>query len=111
MVFKNRVLRNIFGPKRDEVTKDWRNLHNDKISLSVLLTTYYSAYQIKNEMGGTCSMCWAEGGSNRVLVCQREGKISLGRPRHRWNNHFKSILKKLVQKYVGLIAVAQDSDR
>jgi hypothetical protein len=31
MVFENRVLRNIFGPKRDEVTKDWRNMHSSKI--------------------------------------------------------------------------------
>ena len=27
-VFENRVLRSIFGPKRDEVTKEWRTLHN-----------------------------------------------------------------------------------
>jgi hypothetical protein len=28
-VFENRVLRRIFGPKRDEVTRDWRKLHNE----------------------------------------------------------------------------------
>ena len=28
-VFGNRVLRRIFGPKRDDVTKDWRKLHNE----------------------------------------------------------------------------------
>jgi hypothetical protein len=31
-VFKNRVLRRTFGPKRDEVTGDWRRLHNEKIN-------------------------------------------------------------------------------
>ena len=31
-VFKNRVLRRIFGPKRDEVTCDWRKLHNEELS-------------------------------------------------------------------------------
>jgi hypothetical protein len=31
-VFENRVLRRIFGPKRDEVTGDWRKLHNDLYS-------------------------------------------------------------------------------
>jgi hypothetical protein len=31
MVFENRVLRRIFGPKRDEVTGDWRKLHNEEL--------------------------------------------------------------------------------
>jgi hypothetical protein len=30
-VFKNRVLRRIFGPKRDEVTGEWRRLHNEEL--------------------------------------------------------------------------------
>jgi hypothetical protein len=40
-VFENRVLRRIFGPKRDEVTKEWRKLHNEELrdlysSLSII---------------------------------------------------------------------------
>ena len=31
-VFENRVLRKIFGPKRDEVTGEWRKLHNEKLN-------------------------------------------------------------------------------
>jgi hypothetical protein len=31
MVFENRVLRRIFGPRRDEVTRDWRRLHNEEL--------------------------------------------------------------------------------
>jgi hypothetical protein len=31
-VFENRVLRRIFGPKREEVTGDWRKLHNEELS-------------------------------------------------------------------------------
>ena len=30
-VFENRVLRRIFGPKRDEVRREWRNLHNEEL--------------------------------------------------------------------------------
>jgi hypothetical protein len=30
-VFENRMLRIIFGPKRDEVTGDWRKLHNEEL--------------------------------------------------------------------------------
>jgi hypothetical protein len=40
-VFENRVLRRIFGPKRDEVTGEWRKLHNEELhdlpsSLSII---------------------------------------------------------------------------
>jgi hypothetical protein len=31
-VFENRVLRRVFGPKRDEVTGEWRNLHNEELN-------------------------------------------------------------------------------
>jgi hypothetical protein len=37
-VFENRVLRRIFGPKRDEVTGEWRKLHNEE--LRVLFAKY-----------------------------------------------------------------------
>jgi hypothetical protein len=102
MVLKNRVLRNIFGPKRDEVKKGWRIFTMIRFRWGHTVAVRYKLEgrgfdsrwcQIKNEMGGTCSMCWVEGGSNRVLVCQCEGKIPLGRPRHRWNNQFKLIFK------------------
>ena len=31
-LFENRVLRRIFGPKRDEVTREWRKLHNEELN-------------------------------------------------------------------------------
>jgi hypothetical protein len=55
-VFENRVLRRIFGPKRDEVTGEWRKLHNEE------LHDLYSSPNIiriikerRGEMGGACS--------------------------------------------------------
>jgi hypothetical protein len=52
-VFVNRVLRRVFGPKRDEVTGEWRKLHNEELSDPVLLTHYCAGGKIeKNEMGG-----------------------------------------------------------
>ena len=49
-VFDNRVLRRIFGPKRDEVTGEWRRLHYEE-----LLTKYDSGDKIeKNVRGGAC---------------------------------------------------------
>ena len=55
-VCENRVLRGIFGPKRYEITGDWRKLHNEELSDLYCFTHYYSGDQIeKNEMGGACS--------------------------------------------------------
>ena len=54
-LFENRVLRRIFGPNKNEITGDWRKLHNEKLN-DVLLTKYYLGDQIdKNELGGTRS--------------------------------------------------------
>jgi hypothetical protein len=51
-VLENRVLRRIFGPKRDEVTEQWRKLHSEE-----LIHKHYWADEIKeNEMGGTYGM-------------------------------------------------------
>jgi hypothetical protein len=56
-MFQHRVLRRIFGSKRDEVRGEWRKLHNVKLNELACLTHYSSGDQIeKNEMGGTCSM-------------------------------------------------------
>jgi hypothetical protein len=50
-VFENRLLRRIFGPKRDEATGGWRKLHNEDLH-----NLYTSPSQInENEMGKACS--------------------------------------------------------
>ena len=54
MVFENRVLRRIFGPKTDKITGEWRKLHNEELN-DMYSTKYCSGDQIeKNEMGGIC---------------------------------------------------------
>jgi hypothetical protein len=45
-VFENRLLRTIFGPKRDEVTGEWRKLHNEEIN--DLYSTYIIVRVIKS---------------------------------------------------------------
>jgi len=87
-VFENRVLRRIFGPKRDEVTGEWRRLHNEQ------LNDMYSSLNIVRVIKSR-RMRWAghvarrgEGrGVYRVLVGKPEGKRPLGRPRHRWEDN------------------------
>jgi hypothetical protein len=83
-VFENRVLRKIFGPKREE-DGSWRNLHNDK------LHSLYSSPNIVRVIKSR-RMRWAghmarvgEGrGVYRVLVGRPEGKRPLGIPRRKW---------------------------
>ena len=61
-MFENRVLRRVFGPNRNEVTGEWRKLHNEELS-NLLLTQYCVGGKIeKNEMGGACG---ADGGGER----------------------------------------------
>jgi hypothetical protein len=52
-VLENRVLRRIFGPKRDEVTGEWRKLHNDE--LRDLYSSTSIIRKIKSRRGGACS--------------------------------------------------------
>jgi hypothetical protein len=52
---ENRVLRRVFGPKRDEVAGERRKLHNKELN-DLCHTKYYAGDQIENEMGGACSM-------------------------------------------------------
>jgi hypothetical protein len=48
-VFENRVLRKIFGPKRDEVTGEWRKLHNEELT-----DLYYSPSIFRKISQGDC---------------------------------------------------------
>jgi hypothetical protein len=94
-VFENRVLRGIFGPKRDEVTGEWRKLHSRE------LHNLYSSPDIIRLIKSR-RMRWAghvarmgEGRSvYRVLVGKPEGKRPLGRPRRRWEDGIKMDLEE-----------------
>jgi len=55
-MFEKRVLRRIFGPKRDEVTREWRKLHNEELNHLYYSPNIFSGDQIeKNKFGGTYS--------------------------------------------------------
>jgi hypothetical protein len=86
-VFQNRVLRRIYGPKRDEVTGERRKLHNGE--LHNLYSSPDVIRQIKSrrmKLAGHVA-CIGEGRKvYGVLVGKLKGKRPLGRPRHRCEN-------------------------
>jgi hypothetical protein len=88
-VFENRVLRRIFGPKREE-GRSWRKLHNDE------LNNLYSSPNIvkvikSRRMRWTGHVAGMGEGRvvYRVLVGRPERMRPLGRPRRRWDNNIK----------------------
>jgi hypothetical protein len=89
-VFENRVLRRIFGPKREEVTGEWRRLHNEE------LNDLYSSPNIirviksrRMRLAGHVTRMGEGRGAYRILVERPEGRRPLGRPRLRWEDNIK----------------------
>ena len=95
-MFENRVLRRVFGPKRDEVTGEWRKLHKEE------LRDLYSLPNIERVVKSR-RMRWAEHvasmrvgrGVHWVLVGKLERKRPLGRPRRRWEENIKMDLQEV----------------
>jgi hypothetical protein len=58
-VFENKVLRRIFGPRKDEVTGGWRKLHNEELHNMYPLPSM-NDHDNEDEMGGKCSTKWQE---------------------------------------------------
>jgi hypothetical protein len=80
-VFEDRVLRRIFGPKRDEVTGEWRKLHNEELRD---LCSSASIIRMIKSRRMRCSTNGEKRNAYRLLVGNPEGKRPLGRPRRRW---------------------------
>jgi hypothetical protein len=109
-VFENRVLRKIYGPKRDEVTGEWSKLHNEELNdLYSSSTTVRVIKSRRNERSGTCSS--DRNGVYRGLVGKPEGKRPLGRPRRKWDDNIKVDLQEVVCGGMDWIGLAQDRDR
>jgi hypothetical protein len=90
-VFENRVLRRIFGPKRDGVRGEWRRLHNKE------LCALYSSPNIILVIKAVHVACMGKDRvAYRVLVGKPEGKRPLERPRHRWGDNIQMDLRDVV---------------
>ena len=95
-MFENMVLRRLFGPKKDEVTREWIKLHNEQLSHLYTLPSIVRVVKSRR-------MRWAEHvarigegrGVHRVLVGKPEGKRPLVRPRRRWEDNNKMDLREV----------------
>ncbi|KAJ4448991.1 hypothetical protein ANN_00383 [Periplaneta americana] len=111
-VFENKVLRKIFGAKRDEVTGEWRKLHNAELH-----TLYSSPDIIRNiksrrlRWAGHVARMGESRNAYRVLVGRPEGKRPLGRPRRRWEDNIKMDLREVGYDDRDWINLAQDRDQ
>ena len=92
-MFENRVLRRIFEPKRDEVTGEWRKLHNEELndlyfSSNIIRVTKSRRKRWVGHIARVVERCI------RVLVGTPKGKRPLGRSRIRWVDNIKWIFRK-----------------
>jgi hypothetical protein len=111
-VFENRVLRRIFGPKRDEVTGGWRKLHNEE------LHNLYSSPSIirmsksrRMRLAGHVARMEEKRNGYKILVGMPEGKRPRGRSRHRWVDNIIMDLREIGWDGMDWTCLAEDRDQ
>jgi hypothetical protein len=107
-IFENRVLRRIFGPKREE-DELWRKFHNDELHNQFSSPNIIRVIKSKRMMRSRHVACLGEGRVIcSVLVGRPEGKRPLGRPRRRWEDNIKLDLTEIGIDGANWIRLAPD---
>ena len=91
-LFKNRILRRIFGPTRDENGK-WRRLHNEE------LHSLYRSPNIARVIKSRRLRMEDDRSAFKILTSKPTGKKPLGRPRRRWEDNIRMNLKRNRYQY------------
>ena len=95
-MFENRVLRRMFGPKREEITGEWREVHNEERNDLCCSHNIVRVIKSRRMRGAGHVVCMGEGrGVHRVLVGKPEG-----RPRYTWENNIKMHFQELAQNWL-----------
>jgi transcription termination factor 2 len=104
--------REVFGPKRDEVTGEWRKLQNKELSdLYSLPNIVWMVKSRRMRWAGHVARMGEGRVVNRVLVGKPEGKRPLGKTRRRWEDNIKMDLQKVGGGCGDWMKLAQDRDR
>jgi hypothetical protein len=111
-VFENRVLRRIFGPKRDEVTGECGKLHNEELCDLFSCPSIIRIIKSRRmRSAGHVTRMGEKRNAYRLLVGKPEGKRPSGRPRRRWVDNIRMNLGEVGWSDVDLIGLAQDRNR
>jgi hypothetical protein len=111
-VFENWVLRRIFGPKRDEVTGNWRKLHNEKLhNLHSSPSIIRMVKSRKMRWAGHVARMGERKNAYRILVGEPERRRPLGRPRRRWVDNIKMDLREIGWDGIDRTDLAQDRNQ
>ena len=111
-MFENGVLRRIFGPRRIEVTGEWKKLHNEELNdLYSSPNTFRWIKSRRIKWPAHVARMEERRGLYSVLVEKREGKRRLGKPRHRWEYNIKMELQEVGCGVTDWIELAEDRDR
>jgi hypothetical protein len=103
-VFENRVLRRIFGPKRDEVTGGWRKLHEELHGLYCSPSIIRVIKSRRMRWAGHVARMGEVSNAYSILIGKPEGRRPLGRPRRRWKDNIQMDLREMgLGMWIGLI--------
>ena len=108
-MFENKVLRKIFGAKKDEITGEWRKLHNAELHSSSNISRSLKS-RLLRWAGHVASMEQSRN-AYRVLVGNPEEKRPLGRPRRRWEDNIRMDLREMGCDTGEWIDLAEDRDQ
>jgi hypothetical protein len=108
-VSENRVLRRIFGPKREEVAGDWRRLHNDNFYALPNIIRVIKSRRMR--WAGNVARMGEIRGVYKFLVGKPEEKRHLEVFRRGWENDIRMNLRKIGWKVVGCIHLTHDSEQ
>jgi hypothetical protein len=111
-VFENRVLRRIFGPKRDTVIGGWRKLLNEELHNLYGSPNIIRTIKLRRmRWAGHVALMGEKSNAYRILIGKPEGKRLVRRPRCRWEENIKVDHREMGWRRIDWIYLARDRDQ